>query len=202
MSLIYGDNFKNNNEFPLPPDPDIDSNEKIFAYFFKNCNVKSAEHLILPANVLYREEYWQMFKGCSSLEIAPKLPATDLAYYCYYMMFDGCTSLVTPPELPATIVDYKCYSNMFAGCTSLESLPKLPATVLGEECYSGMFAGCTKIKLSLTQDSTYKNEYMIPINGNGIDASDALKNMFSNTGGTFTGTPGINTTYYTSNEVI
>jgi hypothetical protein len=36
----------------------------------------------------------------------------------------------------------------------------------------------------------------------GVAASDALLGMFLNTGGTFVGTPTINTTYYTENRVI
>ena len=122
-------------------------------------------------------------------------------------MFANCTSLVTPPKLPATILEIDgmhCYQSMFANCTSLEILPKLPATILDKECYRNMFNGCSKIKMSLTQDSTYKNEYRIPVSGNGIDNTEgegALTGMFNGTGGTFTGTPTINTTYYTANEV-
>lgn len=34
-----------------------------------------------------------MFSGCTSLTIAPELPATSLASSCYYNMFNGCTKL-------------------------------------------------------------------------------------------------------------
>lgn len=36
--------------------------------------------------------------------------------------------------------------------------------------------------------------------GTGTTATDALINMFTSTGGTFTGTPEINTTYYLSSD--
>ena len=95
-----------------------------------------------------------------------------------------------------------CYSSMFYGCTSLTTAPALPATTLALYCYRSMFEGCTKIKLSTTQTGEYQTPYRIPTSGTGTTATDALINMFTNTGGTFTETPSINTTYYTSNTVV
>ena len=67
-----------------------------------------------------------------------------------------------------------------------------------------MFSGCTNIKLSTTQTGEYQTAYRIPKSGTGTTATDTLQNMFAGTGGTFTGTPNINTTYYlsTSNTVV
>ena len=67
-----------------------------------------------------------------------------------------------------------------------------------------MFKGCTKIKLSTTSTSPYTKTYRIPYSGTGVmfTSGSSSTNMFANTGGTFTGTPSINTTYYTSNTVI
>lgn len=59
-----------------------------------------------------------------------------------------------------------------------------------------MFQGCSKIKLSTTQDATYTTAYRIPVSGTGTTGTSSLTNMFTNTGGTFKGTPTINTTYY------
>jgi hypothetical protein len=56
--------------------------------------------------------------------------------------------------------------------------------------------------MSTTYTAEYCTLYRIPQKGNGTTATDALKDMFTNTGGTFTGTPEINTTYYISNEGI
>ena len=147
--------------------------------------------------------YADMFKGCTSLTVAPKLPATTLATNCYSSMFVGCTSLTTVPALPATTLPNGCYSNMFYNCTSLTTIPALPATTLANYCYQYMFNGCTNIKLSTTQTGAYQTEYRIPTSGSGSgDADLTSTGMFSNTGGTFTGTPTINTTYYTSNTVV
>jgi hypothetical protein len=143
-----------------------------------------------------------MFNGCTSFTIAPELPAITLADYCYDVMFYECTSLTTAPKLPATTLAYGCYSYMFNGCTSLTIVPELPAITLKGSCYRDMFSGCTSIKLSTTQTGTYQTAYRIPTSGTGTIATNTLKDMFKNTGGTFTGTPTINTTYYTSNIVV
>ena len=124
----------------------------------------------------------------------------SMADYCYHYMFYDCKGLTKAPALPATTLATSCYYYMFYGCTSLTQAPALPATTLSKECYRSMFYGCTKIKLSSTQTGEYTIAYRIPITGTGTTASSLdLLNMFTNTGGTFTGTPEINTTYYLSN---
>ena len=123
---------------------------------------------------------------------------------CYRSMFHGCTSLTAAPSLPATTLANYCYSAMFQGCTSLTAAPSLPATTLADYCYSSMFQGCTSLKLSTTQTGNYAKTYRIPTSGTGTTKNNALSNMFSGTGGTFTGTPTINTTYYLdeSNTIV
>ena len=97
-----------------------------------------------------------------------------------------------------------CYAYMFYGCTSLTTAPSLPATTLTTNCYFAMFYGCKKIKLSTTASETYTKSYRIPKIGTGATAENALTNMFVLTGGTFKGTPEINTTYYLdeSNTIV
>ena len=153
----------------------------------------------LPATTLAAGCYAVMFNGCTSLTQAPALPATTLEISCYLQMFNGCTSLTQAPALPATTLASNCYYFMFSGCTSLTNVPALPATTLANYCYYGMFLGCTSLKLSSTKTGEYTQEYRIPTTGTGTTASNALTNMFAVTGGTFTGTPEINTTYYLSN---
>ena len=154
----------------------------------------------LPATTLANYCYNTMFRGCTGLTQAPALPATTLGRSCYVNMFSGCTSLTQAPALPATTLANYCYSNMFNGCTSLTKVPALPATTLVIYCYYNMFYGCTKIKVSSTQTGEYAVAYRIPTDGTGTTATDALTDMFASTGGTFTGTPEINTTYYLSSD--
>ena len=115
-------------------------------------------------------------------------------------MFRDCTSLHQAPALPATTLANNCYSYMFDGCTSLIQVPALPATTLANWCYQRMFYGCISLELSSTQTGEYTQEYRIPSSGKGVTARDALKDMFTSTGGTFTGTPAVNTTYYLSSN--
>jgi diadenylate cyclase len=57
--------------------------------------------------------------------------------------------------------------------------------------------------LSKTKTGEYTTAYRIPTSGTGTLKYNNLANdMFTDTGGTFTGTPNINTTYYTSNKVV
>ena len=154
----------------------------------------------LPATTLADYCYSQMFCGCTSLTQAPALHVITLANQCYDGMFAGCTSLTKAPALPATTLANNCYHFMFLNCTSLTQAPALPATTLANQCYNGMFSGCTSLKLSSTQTGEYTQEYRIPTTGTGTTATDALTDMFTNTGGNFMGAPEINTTYYLSTD--
>lgn len=137
-----------------------------------------------------------MFGGATCLRTAPDLPATVIPDMAYYRMFYVCQNLQSCPSLPATILTNSCYKEMFRGCNNLETISALSATTLATDCYQGMFRSCSKIKMSLTQDSEYANEYIF-----GADPSGKANSMFGGTGGTFTGAP-TQTTYYTSNTII
>lgn len=184
-----------------PALPSINLNTGCYMYMFNNC-ISLKEAPALPATDLVMNCYRYMFAGCKSLKTAPALPSTVMKDQCYDFMFADCTSLKTPPALPATSLHSSCYRGMFSGCTSLEALPELPATTLTLTCYNGMFTGCSKIKLSTSQTDDYQTPFRIPSIGEGTVGTQSLNNMFASTGGTFTGTPTINTKYYTSNEII
>ena len=160
----------------------------------------------LPATTLWGSYcYSYMFRWCTSLVNVPTLPATTfsneqltLVANCYQSMFEWCTSLVNVPIMsfpaPAT---WLCRS-MFAGCTSLETLPALNKQ-LNRYCFENMFSWCSKIKISETQTWEYQTPFTV---WTIFNETGALDNMFSNTWWTFTWTPTINTTYYTSNTII
>ena len=173
--------------------------EGCYYYMFSGCT-SLTQAPALPATTLANFCYQSMFSGCTSLTQAPELPATTLTSGCYNSMFMGCTALTQAPALPATTLTTSCYFNMFNGCTGLTQAPALPATTLMNSCYYSMFRGCTGLKLSTTQTGEYTVAYRIPTTGTGTTVSNALNNMFTGTGGTFTGTPEINTTYYLSTD--
>ena len=158
----------------------------------------------LPATTLSTYCYRKMFYGCKSLTAAPALPATTLYFGCYASMFSDCTSLTTAPALPATTLNRRCYNSMFSACISLTTVPALPATMLADNCYEYMFQSCRKIKVSATANGTYTRAYRIPKAGAGTISNSSVRYMFAGTGGTFTGDPEINTTYYLdkSNTIV
>ena len=168
---------------------------------FLNCS-SLTQAPVLPATTLDSSCYGNMFQGCTSLTQAPELPATTLSSNCYKGMFYKCTSLTKAPTLPATTMESFCYWGMFQGCTSLIQIPTLSITKLNFGCCDAMFSDCTNIKLSSTQTGEYTQEYRLSSadNATGIDA---FTDMFTSTGGTFTGTPSSNTNYYlSSNNII
>lgn len=124
------------------------TNIDVCSYFFMSGKISAAGNIQSLIN--YSDSapdwcYFNLFRYCTSLTTAPKLPATTLGAYCYYSMFEGCSSLITPPELPATTLSEGCYSHMFQGCGSLVTTPSLPATTLANHCYNEMFRGCTSL---------------------------------------------------------
>ena len=139
MSLLYGDNFKDQNS--------LEGKDYAFTILFQgNTKLINASNLILPATTLVSDCYKYMFKDCTALTTAPELPAIILVNNCYRCMFQGCTALTTTPELPATTLAPYCYINMFSGCTALiTTAPELPATTLAQGCYQYMFSGCTAL---------------------------------------------------------
>lgn len=176
--------------------------DSCFCYLFAN-NDALISAPALPATTLTYQCYSSMFSGCKSLVAAPVLPATTLAKRCYAYMFYVCKSLAKAPRLPATVLADRCYMYMFAFCSSLTTLPRLPATSLSGSCYWSMFSNCSSLKLSAISDGVYQHEFRVPTSGTGTtDDGDELDDMFRNTGGPFTGTPEINTTYYTDHEPV
>lgn len=153
-----------------------------------------------------------MCEGCTSLIKAPKIKVNNTTeesvILSFVYAFKDCTALNDIPDsLFSSVIDNCTVNNMycgsmFKGCTSLEKLPVLPtlnSTSSNTINYVSMFEDCSKIKISETETGSYVNEYSINVTG--LTSRVGLWDMFTNTGGTFTGTPTINTTYYTSNEV-
>ena len=98
MSLLNGDNFKENSEF------DSSSNHN-FAGLFRTTYIVDVSNLILPALTLYYSSYNGMFRGATNLEYGPKLlPALNVPQDGYSSMFEGCVKLVEGPEILATSV--------------------------------------------------------------------------------------------------
>ena len=94
---------------------------------------------------------------------------------------------------------------MFARCSALITMPKLSASIIeaAGNCYSWMFIGCTSLCISATETNEYKYPFLIRA---GFESNSGYMNyvegMFNSTGGTFTGTPTIDATYYLKNPPV
>lgn len=184
-----------------PKLPALSLSSYCYRGMFRNCQSITTPPEIYATTLAYRCCMW-MFYGCINLATSPELHATTLDEECYAQMFQNCTKLTTPPKLNATTLAQSCYYYMFQNCTELSALPELPATILPDICYRGMFYGCSSIKMSSTQTGECPTGYRIPSIETGSQGTNSLYDMFTGTGGTFTGTPSINTTYYTANTVV
>lgn len=109
MSLVHGDNFRNNTTLRSTYD---------FCSLFKQSGAVSAKNLILPAKNLTSYCYRAMFSKASHLIEAPELPATNLSTGCYWYMFEECP-ITKAPDLLAIDIPAESYGHMFEGCANL-----------------------------------------------------------------------------------
>ena len=143
-----------------------------------------------------------LFKNCSTIKTAPRLPATELTSWCYCCMFRWCSALKKAPELPGVTAKHgsgvdRAYTSMFYLCSSLLLAPKINLTTFSDWTCSNMFGGCSKIMMSTTKTWEYSSEYRIPDTGTWTESwTNVFTDMFDWTWWTFAGTPTINTTYY------
>ena len=59
-----------------------------------------------------------MFSNCTSLVVAPDLPATTLVGNCYQYMFDGCKKLSHVKMLATNVSASKCLENWLSNVAS------------------------------------------------------------------------------------
>ena len=144
MSLVYGDNFINNNT--------IESSYTFLKLFKNNTKLVNAKDLILPATALTDHCYSSMFGSCDALTTAPELPATTLAKSCYSNIFYYCEALTTAPELPATTLADDCYYSMFYNSYKLNYIKAMftttPSSAYTENWVSGVSPTGTFVKNS------------------------------------------------------
>ena len=120
---------------------------------FENCTSLTDISLIdLSSTYASANSYERMFRGCTSLESAPVLPAVTLNTSCYKQMFYGCTSLISAPWLPAINLKTQCYFEMFYVCTSLKYIKAMftttPSTTYTNNWVSGVSPNGTFVKNS------------------------------------------------------
>jgi len=121
--------------------------------FCANPLITSASDLILSSiDTVGEYDFFDLFWHCTGLVEAPDMSKCTANGMSCMNMFDGCTSLVVPPKLPLKM-DYpddehnSHFNYMFNGCTSLEESPVIGYTNTNlEGCAVFMFYGCTSLK--------------------------------------------------------
>ena len=117
------------------------STESTFEGLFKNCTqLVDASKLVIPITMMQRNDFKEMFYGCSNLETGPKeLYFEDVVDYGCYDMFNGCSKMITSPKFNIkTIKEYGC-KRMFANCPKINSVSRFNISSIGqnglEECF-------------------------------------------------------------------
>lgn len=171
----------------------LDSNY-LFAY---NDSIYSVSDLQIPSTI----NCLGMFNQCANLIDTPQIVyvnGVSLQESQFSRMFYQCWSLVDASNLsfPDIQLAQLCYDSMFSN-SGVRIPPILRSTHPATLCYQGMFTGAP-IKVSSTQDESYTESFRIPYQGT-IDSQeygDITNAMFNQTGGTFQGTPALNTEYF------
>lgn len=179
MSLLYGDNFKNQTSL----------NGKTYALYnlFRGANVINAENLILPATTMTDYCYARMFQSCTSLLSPPEFPATTLSKGCYRSIFDSCSSLTkSPTVLPATTVFSECYFNMFLRCSQMTTAPIISATTFdsnGSQHCEAMLYQCSKVNyikaMFLSTNSSYLRNWVYGVSSSGTFVKNPALTSYS-----------------------
>lgn len=176
--------------------------------YWRNTSESDTWFSTSSSNMYYFQATWSIAaSGDINYLLNKNSTLTLTGNYCFYYLFSNCgTSLTSSPKLTATQLTQYCYSNMFRGCSNLETINNIPAEnsdwVLPPRCCQQMYQWCTKIKISSSQTWEYQTPYRIPTTWDLVAGTYALDGMFTSTWWTFTWTPTINTTYYTSNTVV
>lgn len=178
-------------------------------------------HLLTTGQLQDYAEY-SLFKGLKvvnaldltiDLSYLKRLPTDTKASVNLSGLFRNQIYLKTAPrficsDIANTSVNEISFYKAFEGCTNLEVLPNInqiftTPVVFNESTgdrttwvYRDLFNRCSNIKVSTTN----VDEYTYPINIPAYTSPvPTFLDAFANTGGTFTGTPSVNTTYYSSN---
>ena len=178
MSLLNGDNFKQNGEFSST------SQNNLIGLFYEVTTLTDASNLVLPALSLKQSSYNGMFRGCSGLTNAPELPATTLAKGCYSSMFEGCINLDKAPELPATTLADECYQRMFCmdrnsklTTPKMTKSPILRAAYIGGNAYKEMFKGNGNLIevtcLATSGRGTGTSDWLLNVSSTGVFRKDS-----------------------------
>ena len=120
-----------------------------------------------------------------------------MAASCFAYLFSNCVTLTAAPTLPAVTLSANCYQSMFENCVSLTAPHVFPVGDFPQYACRRMYYGCSSIRLNTTPGSPYTYSYRVSSEtASPTVQSGSFTDMFTNTGGVFTGTPSPGTVYY------
>ena len=142
MSLLNGDNFRENSEF-------ANNSTHNFAGLLRTTYIVDASNLILPALTCNQDSYNGMFRGATNLQHGPQMLATTVSGSgCCSSMFEGCINLEEAIEINFTNLSVECCQRMFCmsrtvklTTTKMTKSPILRCTTAATNCYKEMFKG-------------------------------------------------------------
>lgn len=122
----------------------------------------------------------------------------------YDKAFCDCSHLQYPPCFPSDTAQCYWSAEAFRNCTALRAIPRFHGNIMGFWTFWSAFNGCTSLKVSETRTNECRYLYPIPAEGYIAPNTDpaALSDFFTNTSGSFTGTPDFNKCYYVNLPVI
>jgi len=118
--------------------------EYCYRSLFIDCTGITTAEVVLPATTLPHYCYAYLFGRCTNLRSVPSnlmAAATTLGTEVCDYMFQNCTSLTVAPDLPATTLSEGCYGNMFVGCSNLNSVKCLATDISATNCTSNWLSG-------------------------------------------------------------
>ena len=142
MSLLNGDDFRENSEFE-------NNSTHNFAGLLRTTYVVDASNLILPALTCKQDSYNGMFRGATALQHGPQMLARNsLGTGCCSSMFEECINLEEPIEINFTGLTQQCCQRMFCmnrntkiTTPKMTKSPILRSKTAAQDCYAEMFEG-------------------------------------------------------------
>ena len=141
MSLIYGDSFTGEETSFRGSTTD-----QFRLLFYSNHTLRDASELILPVTTLTQTCYREMFSGCTSLTISPKIKAETLGPGSCMAMFLDCHSLNSVSMYATDISADNCLNDWLEGVSATGTFYKHASTTYPSGTY-GIPTGWTVVDL-------------------------------------------------------
>lgn len=122
------------------------SDHYTFAYLFANCQNLERADITLPQSGGTTYSFLSMFQGCTSLKETIKFEEIKTnGYGIFREMYRDCSSLEIAHDIIINELNAYSLYYTFANCTSLKTTPKITFVDCGVGAFRGTFSGCTSL---------------------------------------------------------